>query len=42
MGDFESRLNAVCFMPELLDQEGITDLSVPSAYYNAFQISIAH
>ena len=42
MGDFETGLNAVRVMLDLLDQEGITDASVPRANYDASQIAIAH
>ena len=40
--DIETGLNAVRVLLELLDQEGITDASIPRAYYDAFQIAIAH
>ena len=42
IGDFETGLNAIRVMLELLDWEGITDASIPRVYYDAFQIAIAH
>jgi hypothetical protein len=42
IGNIETGLNAVRVLLELLDQEGITDASIPRAYYDAFQIAIAH
>ncbi|KAK3669538.1 hypothetical protein LTR78_010592 [Recurvomyces mirabilis] len=41
-GGIEIGLKSVRVLLELLDQEGITDTSIPRAYYDAFQIAIAH
>ena len=41
-GDIKTGLNAVRVLLELLDQEGVTDASIPRAYYDAFQVAIAH